>query len=88
MDGSSTLKMTTRFSFLLLIAILFILTLTSAQNVTSTSIRGKAEGSILKMYYDVSALPMQKPRFGTHHRMTKASCGERIWHFSLSNAQN
>lgn len=59
MVESSTLKMTTRFSFLLLIAVLFIVTLTSAQNAASTSIREKAEGSFLKMYYDLSALPIK-----------------------------
>jgi hypothetical protein len=82
MDGSSTLKMTTRFSFLLLIAILFILTLTSAQNVTSTSIRGKAEGSILKMYYDVSALPIKDAK--ASFRNASSNDKSELWRTHLA----
>lgn len=48
--------MTTRFSFTLLIAVLFIVTLTSAQNLTSTSNTG---GRDSKMYYAVSTLPVR-----------------------------
>ena len=52
--------MTTRFSFLLLIAVLFIVTLTSAQNAISTSNSGgRAEDNILKMYYSMLALPVK-----------------------------
>ena len=55
MVASSTLKMNTRFSLLLLIALLFIVTLTRAQNLTSTSnTRGRAS----KMYYAMSTLPV------------------------------
>lgn len=50
------LKMTTRFSFLLLTAVLFIVTLTSAQNLTSTSNTG---GRDSKMYYATSTLPVR-----------------------------
>jgi hypothetical protein len=59
MVGSSTLKMTTRFSILLLTAILFIVTLTSAQNVSSTAnTRGRAS----KMYHAMSILPVREAK--------------------------
>ena len=59
MVGSSTLKMTTRFSFLLLTAVLFIVTLTSAQNVSSTAnTRGRAS----KMYHAVSTLQVREAK--------------------------
>lgn len=51
--------MTTRFSFLLLIAVLFIVTLTSAQNLTSTSNIG---GRASKMYHALSTLPVREAK--------------------------
>ena len=81
MVGSSTLKMTTRFSFLLLIAVLFIVTLTSAQNATSTP---NAGGRASKMYYAISTLPVGEAK--ASFRNASSNDKSELWrtHLALS----
>lgn len=83
MVGSSTLKMTTRFSFLLLIGVLFIVTLTSAQNTTSTSnIRRRAEADILKIHFDLSDFPIKETK--ASFRNASSTNKSELWRTHLT----
>ena len=79
------MKMTTRVSFLLLIAVLCTITLVSAQSFKETSVShdGQAEQEILKNYYELSALTLKGRK--ASFRRASANNKSSLWrtHFAL-----
>ena len=80
------MKMTIRLSSILLMAVSCIVMLATAQDATSTSpaniTGGKAEDDILKMYYDVSALPLKERK--ASFRNASSNHKSELWRTHLA----